>query len=191
MNKLSNHTDESLFNALKGGSELAFRELYDRYWKKLLVRAHILLGNREDAEEIVHDIFVQLWKKRETIEIENKVVTYISAMLRYGCFKLLAESKKRHRLVPFEQEAGANLFSYSVDEYLDFENLRAELERHVCELPHSCQLIFRYSREMGLTDKQIAEKMDISVNTVRTQMGRALRKLRTSLNSPGGMFFTF
>jgi len=181
MTALQSYTDEQLFLLIKGSNELAFTELYDRYWKKLLVRAHILLNNREDAEEVIHDIFVQLWRKRATIELNNRFVTYLSAMLRYGCFKILARQKRR--LHSGTDVKSLEIMDDSTCQYLDFEYLRIELEKEVSQLPEKCQLIFRYSRETGLTDKQIAEKLHISVNTVRTQMGRALKKLKTSLRS--------
>lgn len=187
MTALCTHTDEQLFQLLKGSQESAFTELYDRYWKKLLIRAQILLNNREDAEEVVHDIFVQLWEKRHTIEIQKKFVTYLSAMLQYRCFKVLADRKRRPATINEKGPAVAahelDIADTSTEEYLDFASLRSELEQGIGLLPEKCQLIFRYSREEGLTNKQIAAKLDISVNTVRTQMGRALKKLKTSLGS--------
>jgi len=71
----------------------------------------------------------------------------------------------------------------STREYLRFEDLQRELEAAVSALPDQCQLIFRLSREEGLSDKQIAQQLDLSVNTIRTQKHRALQKLKTSLNS--------
>lgn len=71
---------------------------------------------------------------------------------------------------------------YSTQHWLDFDYLREELEAAISRLPEKCQLIFRMSREDELDDKVIAEKLHISVNTVRTQMYRALQKLKASRN---------
>lgn len=182
MQSYGSYTDAELLSLLQGSDEGAFTELYDRYWKKLLIRANLLLRSQEDAEEIVHDIFVRLWQKRETLQIKNTFHTYIAAMLQYGCFEALA-NRKRHRVdTPMESVPDAADTS-STQEWLDFAYLRQELEQAVQQLPDKCQLIFRLSREQGMSDKEIAEKLDISVNTVRTQMHRALQKLKTPLNS--------
>jgi len=177
----SSHTDEQLVAFLSEGEEAAFTELYDRYWKKMLVRAVILLHSHEDAEELVHDIFVKLWKKRNSLSLTHSFHTYIAAMLQYGCFEVLA-NRKRRRMAVMSAEL-PELADLSTQQFLDFEALRAQLETAVQELPEKCQLIFRLSREQGLSDQAIADQLDVSVNTVRTQMHRALTKLKTSLQS--------
>lgn len=180
MHSYSSYTDENLFSLLQNDDEKAFTELYDRYWKKLLVRANILLNSHEDAEELVHDIFVTLWKKRNSIHILHSFHTYITAMLQYGCFKILA-TRKKQRIKKISGEM-VEKEDYSTQHWLDFDYLREELEAAISRLPEKCQLIFRMSREDELDDKVIAEKLHISVNTVRTQMYRALQKLKASRN---------
>lgn len=175
------YTDEQLVALLHDGSEAAFTGLYERYWKRLLIRAKVLLHSHEDAEELVHDVFVKLWKKRGSFSITHSFHTYIAAMLQYGCFEVLATRKRRRtepHLPEFPEMADA-----STQQWLDFEALRRQLEAAVGELPGKCQLVFRLSREQGLSDQQIADELDLSVNTVRTQMHRALTKLKTSLHS--------
>lgn len=177
----SSHTDEQLFSLLNSNDEKAFTELYNRYWKRLLIRANLLLNSHEDAEELVHDIFVSLWKKRTTLILLHSFHTYIAAMLQYGCFEVLA-NRKRQRIRQMTSEVPEKE-DLSTQKWLDFDYLRKELEAAISQLPEKCQLVFRLSREQGLSDKEIAGKLEISVNTVRTQMHRALAKLKTSLNS--------
>ncbi|HET6995153.1 MAG TPA: RNA polymerase sigma-70 factor [Chitinophagaceae bacterium] len=178
---LTSYTDEQLMSLLKNSDETAFTELYERYWKKLLVRAKLLLYSSEDAEEAVHDIFVLLWKKRLTITIFHSFHTYIAAMLQYRCFKILAE-RRRKRITESVIEL-PEIPDNHTQQLLDFEYLQQELEAAVSKLPEKCQLIFRLSREQGLSDKEIAAELDLSVNTVRTQMHRALVGLKANLNS--------
>ncbi|MBO9620391.1 MAG: RNA polymerase sigma-70 factor [Niabella sp.] len=172
-------TDEDLLSLLKLNDKTAFTEIYDRYWKRLLVRAKLLLNVEEDAEEVVNDIFVTLWRKRATLQINKKLSTYIGAMLQYACFKVLAESRRRRITVASLPESA----DYGTLQWLDFESLSRELEAAVSNLPERCQLIFRLSREAGLNDKEIARQLGLSVNTVRTQMHRALSKLKDALGS--------
>ncbi|HVI43929.1 MAG TPA: RNA polymerase sigma-70 factor [Chitinophaga sp.] len=181
MSSSLSHTDEQLFALLQSGDEAAFNLLYDRYWKRLLVRAHVLLNNHEDAEELVHDIFVQLWRKRGHIVLRHTFHTYVAAMLQYGCFKVLANRKrnKQHELTLTEKERP----DLSTEQYLDFEFLRDQLEAAIGTLPEKCRLVFRLSREGGFSDKEIASQLNLSVNTVRTQMNRALQKLKVALHT--------
>lgn len=180
MRSYHSHDDEHLFLLLKDDDEKAFTELYDRYWKKLLVRANMLLHSQEDAEELVHDIFVTLWNKRGKLSILHSFHTYVAAMLQYGCFRVLAKRRRlRSNEVTGEAEELADL---STQHWLDFEHLREELEAAVSRLPEKCRLIFRLSREQYLSDKEIARELQLSVHTVRTQMYRALQKLRTAVN---------
>jgi RNA polymerase sigma-70 factor (ECF subfamily) len=180
MYSYSSHTDEYLFSLLQNNDERAFVELYERYWRKLLIRANYLLDSHEDAEELIHDIFVTLWEKRDSIYILNSFRAYIFAMLQYGSLRILA-SRKRNRTKPMLDEMPEKA-DYSTQDWLDFDSLREELESAINQLPERCQLIFRMSREQGLSDKAIAEKLYISVNTVRTQMYRALQKLKAIVN---------
>ena len=179
------HSDEELFSRIKQGSEPAFTALYERHWEALYARASLLLDSTEDAEEVVHDLFVTLWKRRTALVIQKTFRSYVAAMLQYHCYKVLA-SRRRQRL---------RMKTLSTDrqqdditrEWLDFAYLQADLEAAVCALPEKCQQVYRLSREQGLSHKKIAEQLHISVNTVRTHMHRALEKLKTAIQ----FFFFF
>jgi RNA polymerase sigma-70 factor (ECF subfamily) len=165
---------------MRKGDERAFRALYDRYWKKLLVRARLMLDSCPEAEELVHDIFVKLWRKRETIVIQHGFHTYIAAMLKYDTFRRLATRRSRGTVVlspDLEERPDA-----VTQEWLDYAQLREQLEKAVRLLPEQGQLIFRLSREQGLSDKEIAARLGIALSTVRTQMYRSLRKLKIALD---------
>jgi RNA polymerase sigma-70 factor (ECF subfamily) len=181
MELYTTHTDEHLFSLMQKDDEKAFTELYGRYWKKLLVRANLLLNSQEDAEEIVHDIFVNLWRKRATLHILHSFHTYIAAMLQYGCFSVLAK-RRRLCIIKITEEVNQT-GDLSTQQSLEFDDLREKLEVAVRRLPDKCQLIFRLSREQSLSDKEIAQKLHLSVNTVRTQMHRALQRLKISLSN--------
>jgi len=182
---VNSYTDEQLAELVRSGDEPAFTALYDRYWKKLLLKGYLLLGSTEDAEELVHDIFVTLWKKRERVVIRETFHGYISAMLQYAAFKILAERKRKWELRSSLELP--EVADHSTQQWLDFEYLRSELETAIRQLPDKCRLVFELSRKEGLSDQEIAKQMEISINTVKTQKRRALEKLKTSLNS----FFFF
>lgn len=171
---------------MKDDDAAAFRVLYDRYWKQLLVKANHLLCSNQDAEDAVHDVFTDIWKRKEELSLENTFRTYISAAINYTCLRKVAERK----VVVFNTE---NSRSESPDlytqQYLSLRELQSRFNLALSELPEKCRLIFRMSREEGMTDKQIARQLDLSLPTIRTQMHRAITKLKFSLSQIRVLFF--
>lgn len=182
MTGYQSHSDEALLSLLKNSDEKAFTELYNRYWDKLLIRGLMRHNSLEDMEELLHDIFVKLWKRRESLEIKHSFHTYIAAMLKYELLQLIADRKRTHLMDP----TGLNTdipTDNSTNQHLDFIDLQQQLEQSVSHLPDKCQLVFRMSREQGLSQKQIAQQLDITPKTVENHINRALRVLRTTLQN--------
>ena len=180
----SYHSDEQLLQLMQAGEESAFTELYNRYWDKLLPRAVMQLGSREDAEELLHDVYVRLWKRRGTIELRHSFHTYIAAVLKYEILHRLADRKNKRLRERAAGEQQLLLADRSTEEQLDFLDLQEQLEASVRQLPDKCQLVFRLSREKGLGEKEIADQLQISPKTVQNHIHRALQALRHFLKHP-------
>jgi RNA polymerase sigma-70 factor (ECF subfamily) len=174
------YDDGELLLLIKKDDDKAFRVLYERYWKKLLIQAHLKLQSTEQSEEIIQTIFINLWRRRHTIELKYSFHTYVASMLKYEILHQLAINRKERN---FKGNVSALYVveDHSTRNWLDYEQLRAEIEKSVQSLPEKCQLVFRLSRENGLTEKQIAEALDIAPKTVQAHMGKALKQLRTSV----------
>lgn len=157
---------------------MAFRVLYDRYWKQLLVKANYLLRSNEDAEDVVHDIFVDLWTRKAELAIENTFRAYICAAVNYLCLRKIAQ-RKVVTLDPVSYKyESADL---TTQQCLSLRELQSRFNIALNQLPEKCRLIFRMSREEGMTDKQIASELDLSLHTIRTQIHRAITKLKFSI----------
>lgn len=182
MSDYQSHTDQQLLSLLQNSDEQAFTELYNRYWDKLLVRGLTQLNSLEDMEELLHDIFVKLWNRRETLNIQYSFHTYIAAMLKYEILRLLAEKRKKPLIESTETQ-----IDQSVDDFtgklLDFKDLQQQLEASVQRLPDKCQLVFRMSREQGLSQKQIAHELNITPKTVENHINKALRLIRSTIQN--------
>lgn len=178
------HTDEQLIELLKSGDDIAFTVLYDRYWEKLLERAISRLKSTEEAREVVQNAFIRLWKRREMLDIKYSFYTYMAAVLKYEILRKLVERKKMRQM---SEDLAANLASISLtvsptEQQLDFKDLQQRLEESIVNLPEKCRLIFKLSREKGMSNKEIAASLNISPKTVEAHISNAIKKLRSSLN---------
>ncbi len=172
--------DRELLRRLSDNDEKALAALYDRYWKRMLVRALSRLECLEDAEEIVNDAFVDLWKSRKNLEIRNALPTYLSAIVKYKVLARLASAAKMP--VPESELSLIHIPDDSTLQTLHFAELQAIIKTAINDLPEKCQLVFRLSREKGLSDHEIATELNLSQKTVEGHITNALRKLRTSLS---------
>lgn len=174
------YSDEELLDSIAAGDECAFSELYDRYWKKLLAVALHKLGDSNEAEDVVQQVFINLWKRRTGIRLRYRFSTYVAAMLKYEMLHKLAKSARDRQLME-QLTPGLSIEDHSTAQWLDYQQMVEKLEQSVRLLPEKCQLVFRLSREAGLNEKEIASTLQIAPKTVQAHLGKALRNLRTSL----------
>lgn len=171
-------TDTELASLLSTGDEIAFKLIYQKYWDKLIAVAGKRLGNVVEAEEVVQDIFLNLWRRKGTFELKQSFDQYFAVAVKFEIINRLA---KRSR----EQERNALMAKELSGDYarmpmqLDLELLQRQLEVTVQQLPPKCQLVFRMSRESGMNNRQIATQLDISEKAVEKHITQALKKLRS------------
>ena len=180
MSIYSEFTDTDLAALITQGNRLAFAEIYDRYKGALFVHATRRLSNHEEAEDVIHDLFMTLWNKREELNIRNQVAGYLYTALRNRIFDLISRKK-------IESDYMASM-NYTIDEsslITDHKVRESELakiiEREIAALPDKMRDVFLLSRKENLNHKEIAEKLGISEQTVSKQITNALRILRSKL----------
>ncbi|MEL7585259.1 MAG: RNA polymerase sigma-70 factor [Prolixibacteraceae bacterium] len=172
-------SDKDLFLAVKNSSEVAFEQLFHRYYAALCLFTSNFLHDREKADEIVQEVFVKVWARRETLEIASSVRNYLFFAVRNKCINLLEHEKveKRHsRQAMLDSLSGTDLEPYFME-----VDLRRKIEQSIELLPEKRREIFKLSREGGLKYQEIAQRLNISLKTVETQMGLALKQLREML----------
>lgn len=177
-----------LFNRIREDDFIAFETVFKKYYKSLCVFAEHYVGEPEMAKEIVSDFFLKIWENRRNIQINTSVKNYCYTSIRNQSLKYLehlkvlkkykeyAENRIRH-IQFMESVSGdyplANLISQEIVE---------EIETSIDVLPERCKEIFMLSRFEDMSYEDISKKLDVSINTVRKQMSRALEKLRNSLS---------
>lgn len=182
------HTDNELLQLLQQNDDDAFTAIYLRYWDKLTVVAVNRLGNLEEAREVVQEVFCNLWRRREQLEINHTLNTYLATAVKYEVFKRFAV-KSRHRRL---QKQALDTWQEAAEDTLDHlhaNELQSELFTLVKTLPEKCRIVFQLSRDKGYTQKQIAAELGIAEKTVEAHLSAALRKLRVGLSHLFTLFF--
>lgn len=179
MSKLKSKSDEVLISMLKDGDLSAVAELYDRYWKILLAKAFDRLKSRQDAEEIVQELFIKIWRRRERIELQFSFKTYIFAALRYEILHHIAKQQYRKDDISIDNAGYLELWAQEEEFHsLEMKELQQQINLIVDSLPEKCRIIFQMSRNEGMSAKKIAEELSLSPRTVETQIGKAIKVLK-------------
>lgn len=180
MAKYSELTDQMLFAFLKTGHERAFVELYERYKGVLHAHAYKKLGDFDEAKDVVQELFVALWDKRENLPDTTNVSGYLYRAMRNRVFNIFAhnEVKAQYATAFLNSQPEA---TYVTDERVRENELTRQIEAAIGELPGKMREVFLLSREDQLSHKEIAEKLSISEHTVKNHIKKALKSLRAKL----------
>ncbi|MEZ4903317.1 MAG: RNA polymerase sigma-70 factor [Spirosomataceae bacterium] len=138
------------------------------------------MRDTEEAEEIVQNVFVTIWEKRETIEITQSLQSYLYRAVHNHCLNRIKHQKVRDEHQQYVQDYQEVSYE-SVSETVYKNELEQQLSKSIEKLPEQCRIIFKMSRFEELRYQEIADKMGLSVKTIENQIGKALKILRTEL----------
>ena len=176
--------NQDLIDGIRNGDMLAFEELYNQYYVFLCVVAEHIVKNSSDAEEIVSDVFFRLWSIREKIEITTSLKGYLVKAVHNTSLNYLERDRfinhNSERLNSKDKRLLAWDSDYPLGQLYEKEVIEA-LDNSIASLPEACRNIFLLSRKDNLKYSDIACKLEISVNTVKTQIKIALAHLRKDL----------
>ena len=165
---------------LRAGDEAAFEALFRALAPGLCALVTRYVGSRAVAEELVQELFFDLWQRRDQLQPEQAITSYLSVAARHRALNWLRHER---RITPWSaaaaqrHDAECDPSSPDATELLD----TLELQDAVAQLPARCRLIFTLSRQHDMSYSDIAGSLGLSIKTVETQMGRALKSLRERL----------
>jgi len=176
------HTDLELLAGIALGDNPSFEELFRRYYEPLSHYAYKYVRDRVASEDIVQDVFLKLWNKREALKDDVALKPYLYVAVRNTS---LNHIKIASRKATIEDDKFDPLFvnSRTAEDDLQFQELEQKVMAAINQLPPKCREVFVLSRYEDKSYKEIAETLEISVKTVENQMGKALRKMRESLGA--------
>ena len=157
-----------------------FDKIYVLYYSRMFRFAKEYVLFDEDAENIVQDVFLLLWEKREVLDIQISLVSYLFALVKNKSLDYL-----RHKVIAdeYKQELSAKLTALELLNYsfTSDEEIEQILMTTINKLPERCRQVFLKSRIEGKRNREIANELNLTVSTVENQMTIALRKLRVEL----------
>ncbi len=175
--------DAHILKALSQGDESALEKIFYTYQKYLLVIAYQYLNDEGKARDAVQDIFMDLWKRREHIEIHIS----LKAFLRQAVInKSLAKIRKEKRIDLNETAISTHSPNVDgVDKQFENSELQHVVSRAIDTLPEKCREVFSLSRIEQLSHKEISDQLNISTKTIENHITRALKTIREALKEYG------
>lgn len=172
------HLDQ-LFDRFKRSDDTrAFEQIFYNLFPSLHLNALKVVKCPSVAEEIVDDVFVSLWKNRMKIEIRNSCKAYLHKAVKNKSVDFLRTQHRVHHC-SLEHADHIPASQASAQEVLDAEELEIKIDRIVEALPHQCKTIYQLRWNHSLRYKEIADRLNISVKTVDTQINRAMKAIRS------------
>lgn len=175
----SKTSDKELIKRIAKGNELAFTHLFDKYWKALSNTAFKVLKDRDASHDIVQDLFIDLWTKRDSLSVEH-VSSYLHTAVKYRVINYIQKHKVPMAELDFAEDFKA---LNTTDEFINLKELDELLKKSISELPPRCAEIFRMSRFDYMSNKEIASSLKISVRTVENHIALAIRILKPKVNN--------
>jgi RNA polymerase sigma-70 factor (ECF subfamily) len=172
-------SERQLQERIRAGDEAAFDSVFRTHYAHLVRMAESVVRDRALSEEVAQEVMLELWRRRETLELEQTFRAYLLRSTRNRALNHI----RHQRIVAREMEAAALDPRHSPS--AEDVTLGLELERAVRDaidgLPDNCREVFQMSRDQGLRYAEIASALEISVKTVEKRMGKALSELRERL----------
>ena len=178
--------EQQMIKGLVSGDKTAFDMLFKSYYSAMVHIANDILHDAGLAEEVVQDVFVKLWKNRFSLSIDSSLSAYLVTMVRNRSIDCLRAKARKIKTISIDHpDVQAQLHEIGMDATFEEELFSTPLEiafqQALEQLPPQCRQIFMLNRFDGHSHKEIADMLQISVSTVKTQITRALQKLTVCL----------
>lgn len=166
--------DDFLITGLRQSDPVVFKFIYELYWQKLYNIAYYYTRSEQEAEDVVQDVFISLWSRREKLLLKGPLENYLVRCAKYTAFFYLKIKQKQSKTYGLNHDVAV---VNDTEEYIYYKDMKG----YICSLFDSVSKktrdIFYLSRFDGLTYREISEKLDISVKTVEYHISLALKKL--------------
>lgn len=183
MSLYSNSLEIELIQLTKSGNKDAYAEIYNRYKRLLFMHAFKRLNDGELCKDVVQDVFVVFWQKRDILKINNSLRAYLFTSVRNRIFDILSHERVTTEYISQFLKFSDSPTGITADYKIRYNQLLEIIEKEIEALPSKMREVFRLSRDEQLTYGQISKKLNISEDTVKEHMKKALRILKGKLGA--------
>lgn len=172
--------DFELINRMRKDDQYAFSVLFIRYYSDLLLYCGTFIANRNECEDIIQSIFLELWEKRKELNINTSLKSFLLRAVRHDCYDAIKHHKivENHLLSALEYSAVEN---WDVDDYVTYSELESQINTLLEQYDKKSVDIFRMSRFQYIKYDDIAEEMNVSKRTIEVRIGNVLKYLKNNL----------
>ncbi|TCC92182.1 RNA polymerase sigma-70 factor [Pedobacter frigiditerrae] len=173
-------SDTELIELLKSEDALAYTIIYNKYFDVLYLQAYQKLRDKEEAQDLLHELFAQLWNKRNSLVINSSLSGYLYTAVRNKVLDVISHQEVESKYIKSLQgyiEQGYCITDHNIRE----KQLSALIESGIASLPPKMREVFNLSRKDKLSHKEIAAQLNLSEQTVKKQINNALKILRSKL----------
>jgi RNA polymerase sigma-70 factor (ECF subfamily) len=190
LNQQKNINDADLAHRIKFGEKEAFQELYGRYVQKIYHFSLSYLNNETDAEELVQDVFLKVWEKREMLDSSQNIKAYIFKIAINTIYDFIRRKNIESAFNDFAKENYETSSNNTWDTVI-LEEMKTVLNKLVCKMPEQRRRVYTLSKEKGFSNEEIAIKLNLSKRTVENQLYRAISFLKVQLKNESALALLF
>ncbi len=165
---------------MSSGDPTLFDDVFKAHFKSLYIYAHGIVKDDIMAEEVVQHVFYKLWEKKEQLEVQVSIKSYLYRAVHNECINYLRRTKVREDYKNLVIKSSSE--QATVTDTVTLKELQQKIDTALNELPEQCRIIFQLSRYEEMNYKEIADRLDVSVSVVKNQVAKALRVLRIKLS---------
>jgi RNA polymerase sigma-70 factor (family 1) len=181
LDRQGSYNEEQLLKRLAAGDEMAFNAIYQQYQQPVFAFAFYLTKSRVLSEEVVQEIFVRVWEKREQFPENMVMLPYIKRMAQNLVLDIFRKAGREQVMQQTLYDAVSSVFDHPADQLLEKE-LHRIYRDGINRLPPQKKIIYTLHRDHQLSYEQIAGRLKLSPNTVRNHMAEAIRSVRAHVN---------
>jgi RNA polymerase sigma-70 factor (family 1) len=184
----SAHNDEDLLLLMSSDDQEAFTLLYRHYWQDLFVIAAKVLRGKEEAADVVQDVFLSLWNRRHELNIEGSLGAYLHTSARYKAIHYIEKNITRRDYLALFTDIAVNALPPSAEIRLQLKEVQQAIHDTVAKMPPKMQEVYRLSRQEHLSHKEIADRLGISAETVKKHIRHAMQMIKLALGYTSAYF---
>jgi RNA polymerase sigma-70 factor (ECF subfamily) len=179
LNEFINHTESELLQGLRNGEKKSFEEIFNRYWLQLYRIAYSKLKSKNEAEELVQEIFFNLWQGHQTLLIHD-LSHYLKASVKLRVISRIRSKIVREKYWTYYQQFIPGYRSLT-DESVEYRDLYGAFEKAMSQLPQKSQIVFKLNRIQGLSIDEISDQLKIPRRTIEHHLTKSTRSLKVLL----------